>query len=177
MCITPNVKPVHVHDKVAVKCFRWDKSNTTLYYNSVRDYIYSVHVDLWYIVNHIDCFDRSFLLNAIESYYNFIVSSLLQASIVCVIKKPVKYYKHWWCIKLNELKQKCYESYNLWCACNRPRSGSQYNNMRNDKLVYKLHIKQMKKNEELQFSDVLCHALLYCDTNKFWKHGVPECLM
>ncbi|MFZ2538984.1 MAG: reverse transcriptase family protein [Oscillospiraceae bacterium] len=107
--------------------------------------------------------------HTIDKYYSMLIDALGSAANSTMSKTVSKSRNHWWTEELNCLKNDSIFSHNMWKDAGRPRSGPIYEKYRNDKLKYKLRIKEIKSNSELEISNDLHDALMSKDINSFWK--------
>jgi len=73
----------------------------------------------------------------VDDYYKKIVTALKAADALCIPRRKVGFYKYWWDLELDELKDKSIESHKLWIAAGRPMSGDIYNRKRTCKAQYR----------------------------------------
>jgi len=109
------------------------------------------------------------ILNCVNQYYRDIVLALHECSCSCIPRKKHGFYKYWWDEELTLLKESAIQSYNIWSAVGKPRFGVEFDNMKRDKLRYKLAIKQKERCNANSFSDSLNDALSSKDVNSFCK--------
>jgi len=100
----------------------------------------------------------------LESYYGDIKWCLHTAASSCVPSTKMGVQKHWWTPELNELKQQCIDTTDLWKSVGRPRS-----NRIRCKLKYKNAIKEAAANADNAFNDRLYEKLCAKDNTAFWK--------
>ena len=79
------------------------------------------------------------------------------------------FYKFWWDEELTLLKDTAMQSFNIWSAVGKPRFGTEFDNMKRDKLRYKLAIKDKERSNANSFSDSLNDALSSKDMDSFWR--------
>ena len=82
----------------------------------------------------------------INSYYESIVQALHYSSCATVPRKKHGFYKFWWDEELTLLKKKAMQSFNVWAALSKPRTGIAFDDMRRDKAAYKLGIRSKERN-------------------------------
>lgn len=148
---------------------RWDKSNLNIYYNLTLCYLQPIFD--WIKLFDGDIESESLhddSANLINNVYNDIICALKKAEI-CIIKKPVSFYKFWWDAELDDLKEKSMQSFKLWEALGKPKNGYVYLNMVRDKMNYKKGIKYKRDAKQKQFTDKLNNNLQSKKLNDFWK--------
>ena len=67
------------------------------------------------------------------------------------------------------LKEAAICSHNVWSDMGKPRFGLEFNNMKKNKLRYKLAIKEKEECNANLFSDSLNDALSSKDMDSFWR--------
>ena len=70
---------------------------------------------------------------------------LFECSCVCIPRKRHSFYKFWWDEELTLLKEAAICSHKVWSDIGKPRFGLEFNNMKKDKLRYKLAIKEKER--------------------------------
>ena len=113
-----------------------------------------------------DCADHA---NALESYYNDIISCMRRAGKSCVPHIKAGVQKHWWSPELDDLKQQCMDATDMWKSAGRPRSGDINSNRVRCKMRYKTAIKDACINADSEFNDNLYDHLCAKDVDGFWK--------
>ena len=101
--------------------------------------------------------------------YTNIVNALYTASCNCIPRKRHNFYKYWWDQELSALKENAIQSFNIWSAMGKPRTGAEFDSMRFDKLRYKRTIKAKEADVANQFSDSLNDALIQKNMDAFWN--------
>ena len=149
--------------------FRWDKGDIFSYYELTRDILSSVQVPTHLLLECSSKFDSDYIIAMINQYYDNIVHALYSTSHLCIPQKYHGFYKYWWDEELTLLKESAIDSFKLWTALGKPRSGKEYETMRRDKLRYKLAIRSKAASSANDFSDSLNDALLNKDMDNFWK--------
>jgi hypothetical protein len=104
----------------------------------------------------------------IEAFYDRMVNALTMAGL-CVPRKKVSFFKHWWDIQLSELKEKSVSAHRVWVSAGKPKQGKFFSEMYKARAAYKSNIKQKEKQSQYNFSDELNDALLSKDFNRFWQ--------
>jgi len=112
---------------------------------------------------------KSDILHYVNGFYSNIVHAQYSASCLTIPCKRHNFYKHWWDEELSLLKEKAIASFRLWSALGKPRTGSEYDTMRQYKLTYKLTLRNKESDSKDQFSDSLNDALMCKDINRFWQ--------
>jgi hypothetical protein len=100
--------------------------------------------------------------------YDHIVAALLKSSGECVLCAKPGSYKSWWSDALTDLERKSCEAHELWSACNCPRQGEVFMEMRRTKLTYKQAIKVHIMAGDNCLSNELNDLLLSKDITGFW---------
>ena len=61
------------------------------------------------------------------------------------------------------------QSFNVWAVLDKPRTGIDFDDMRMDKVAYKLGIRSKERNGRMEFSHSLNDALMNKDMDIFWR--------
>jgi len=96
-----------------------------------------------------------------------IVNALHHASNMSIPKVKHNFYKFWRDDELTALKQASLDSFNLWTAVGKPRSGSEFLAMKRTKFAYKQSIKNKERSNQNEFTNSLNDALLAKDMDSF----------
>jgi len=108
---------------------------------------------------------RDYILICINQYYRDSVNVMFECSCACIAKKH-GFYKFWWDEELTLMKDTAIQSFNIWS-----KFGTEFDNMKRDKLKYKLAIKEKERFNVNSFSDSdsLNDALSSKDMDSFWR--------
>ena len=150
--------------------FRWDHGDVCLYYFSSYEHLSHINVPTYLLdeaVSH--SFSKLDVLSNVNHFYTSIVRALFDASCIAIPRKKCNFYKYWWDEELVLLKERAVQSFKLWSALGKPRSGHAFDSMRMDKRRYKIAIKTKRSSAANQFSDSLNDALLMKDMDAFWN--------
>ena len=79
------------------------------------------------------------------------------------------FYKFWWDVELNCLKEESINSHNLWKLAGRPRSGPCFSAYHSAKLAYKKAIRDHQQKEKLMYTNDLHDALMLKNGRNFWN--------
>ena len=91
----------------------------------------------------------------------------VQIFIFLSIKKG--YYKFWWNQELDILNEKAISSHKVWKAAGKPPFGPIFQQLKSDKLAYKIKIREGKENEKFSYSNGLHDALSEKEGGECWK--------
>ena len=94
---------------------------------------------------------------------------LTSAEEACIPRRKVGFFKYWWDIELDKLKQKSIEAHKLWLAASRPMSGDIYNSKRVSKAQYRHSLRCHQRQGHSTISNELHDLLLQKDQTNFWK--------
>ena len=103
--------------------FRWDKGDIFSYYELTRDILSSVQVPIHLLLECSSKFDSDYIIAMINQYYDNIVHALYSTPHLCIPQKYHVFYKYWWDEELTLLKESAIDSFKLWTALGKPRSG------------------------------------------------------
>jgi len=103
---------------------------------------------------------RADVLRDVNSFYSNIVQVLYGASCSIIPQKRHNFYKQWWDEELFLLKEKAIASFRLWSKFVKPRTRSEFDTVRHDKLTHKLAIRNKESNSKNQFSYSLNNAIM-----------------
>ena len=103
-------------------CLRWDKANLALYFCMSLTGLNNIKVP-WYLLYADSSTDKSEIMNDINSFYKSIVSILLSTADSLVPKRKSNFYKFWWDMELDLLKEESIEKHKVWSSLGRPRMG------------------------------------------------------
>ena len=148
-----------------VSFLRWDHAPLGLYYEQTRIELQPVFDDLVKLLN------ANGQLSSIELdiFYNKVVTTLLQCSDSYIPRQKKNFYKFWWSVELDELKEKAIDSATLWKNFGKPHSGPIFQKYKQDKLLYKKRLKDERAKETSVFTNELHEALLRKSGPSFWN--------
>lgn len=148
---------------------RWDKAN-------LQDYDWYTHcfldaIGLNYAQTFLNCSVGCTCnkLWLIDDYYKKIVTALTAADALCIPRRKVGFYKYWWDLELDELKDRSIESHKLWIAAGRPMSGDIYNRKRTCKAQYRRSLRHHQRDTSYEISNELNDCLMHKDSTGFWR--------
>ena len=150
--------------------FRWDHSDLGSYYALT----YQLFVPIWHDMRAFVEFtpegcDRNNGQYMVENFYERMIDALHQAANQCILQRKVNFYKFWWDVEGDLLKENSLETHKLWVQNGRPRFGDIYVAKTRAKMAYKSYIRNKDKSERNIFSDNLHNSLLNRDSGSFWK--------
>jgi len=151
----------------SVLSFRWDKGDCYQYYSLTYDRLTRIAVP--YLLLGDAPMTSDFILNCVNQYYRDIVNTIFDCSLLCIPRRSQDFYKHWWDEGLTLLKEAALRSFDIWSAKGKPRCGVEFNDMKRDKLRYKLGIKEKQRSNANSFTDSLNDALSVKDMDSFWR--------
>jgi len=149
------------------KRLRWDKADIMSYYYGTFMSLSQISIDNDIQRCSIGC--RCHVQDKVDCLYDGIVRALNFNSDRFVPRAKPGFYKPWWNSVLSDLKQASIAAHNLWKACNRPRTGDTFLQMRAAKTAYKNAIRAYKINDDSYFSNDLHELLMTKDMIGFWK--------
>ena len=171
LLLTTSVPPIHRRKPAISYCWRWDKSDLNVYYDSTFHELCSVSLPA--TLATCDC-DNDICDNyvhcaMIDTYYNDIVAAIQRASSYTVCRVPNHSLKPYWNEHLDKLKSDSIFWHNLWISAGRPPSGTIQQLRLSCKARYKLAIRDAYSNFEDKVNDDLCRHFMTKKMPEFWK--------
>ena len=163
--------PTHdsTHASSSVTQLRWDRADSTSFYNYTH-----CHLDhlMLRLNNIVSLYSDNVIFNAsscIDSLYDDIVNVLCSASKLFVPCVKKNFFKFWWDEELSILKEDSIASDKIWKEAGKPRSGPIFNKRQDCRLKYR---KRIRENDHLvtrSYTNDLHDALLHKNGPSFWK--------
>ena len=156
-------------DNFTVAQLRWDHADLISYYyytglllqpleKRIDDFIVQLEKDV--------AADSSLIVNSI---HDDVVNVLKSVADSCVPRHKKNFYKFWWDVELDTLKQASIESDQLWKAVGKPRTGPIFEKRRACRLQYRKRIRDSEAAALTSYTNDLHEALLKKDQSTFWK--------
>ena len=113
--------------------------------------------------------DCQSITDCVDHIYEGVVDALRLSAHMFIPKRKCNFYKFWWSLELDTMKEKAIESCRMWKDTGRPKSGPIYTQYKKDKLLYKKRIREEQVAETSYFTNDLHEALLRKSGQEFWK--------
>ena len=101
---------------------RWDRGNLAEYYHLTGEALSDLKLECSGLMCSIECKSTTHK-QAIDGYYNKIVTALKEAQKLSVPSIPHSALRHFWNDELDDLKEKSIFWYDVWVNAGRPASG------------------------------------------------------
>ena len=110
--------------------------------------------------------------NNIDRYANALVSALKKLVVTKVVCKDGFHVKSFWDKDLSLLKKNAYEAHKWWLSVGKPKNGPVFDNCKEEKILYKLSIRQKKKESDKIKGEYVERLLNINSKQMFWKERV-----
>ena len=150
-----------------VKISDWSSKSKDIYYNNTL-----LALNRLPFFNKCNCKDfcaSSDHRKFIDNYTDTVVSALKNSLVTKVVSKDGFHAKSFWDKDLSLLKKNAYEAHKLWLSVSKPRNGMVFDNYKKEKNLYKLSIRQKKKESEKSKGEYVERLLNINNKQKFWK--------
>jgi len=104
----------------------------------------------------------------INEWYTELTNCLVQNAILTIKSSKPQRLKHWWNRNAEILKQNALDSYRIWSLNNKPQTGALYEDMKQQKRIYKLYLIKLKNESKNKISDELYSNLIKKSSKSFW---------
>ena len=115
--------------------------------------------------------DCQSIIDSADYIYEKVVDGLHCCAHNFIPKRKSNFYKFWWSLELDILKETATESSRIWKSAGQPKSGPIHAHctVQKNKLLYKKCIWEEQVAETSYFSNDLHDALLRKHNQEFWK--------
>ena len=149
--------------------FRWDKADITSYYNGTGFLLQSVLSKINDITSYSDIQFTADMSLFIDSLYSDIINVLNLCANSHIPQRPKNFYKFWWDLEMESLKEASINSNELWKAAGRPRHGPIFQDRQACRMRYRKGIRERQQLPRETYSNELHEALLKKDGHLFWN--------
>ena len=113
--------------------------------------------------------DCQSITDSADHIYEKVVDGLRFCAHMFIPKRKRNFYKFWWSLELDIMKETAIESCRKWKNAGQPKSGPIHAQYIKDKLLYKKRIREEQVAEASYFTNDLHEALLRKSNQEFWK--------
>ena len=168
--ISPNVKPASSSCNSQTQ-LRWDRADVHSYYNYTGSRLSPLLSKLDNILPQYKngIIENSKIPGIIDSTYNEIIYILNACAKDFVPLRRKSFYKFWWNVELDSLKEASVQSNRLWVSAGRPRHGPIYDKRQSTRLQYRKRIREGQRMSDEVYTNELHEALMKKEGRAFWN--------